>query len=97
MKIHAPAPPALTDSFDRDHRRLAAPDAKRGDASAKIIFAQRGDQCDDNARPGCADGMTKRASAAVNIHLVVWKIERAHRRHCDNGEGFIDFEQVDVG
>jgi len=60
------------------------------------LFAQRGDQCDDNARPGRADGMTERASAAMDIHFVVRKIQRAHRRHCDDGEGFIDFEQVDV-
>ncbi len=46
--------------------------------------------------PVCADGMAERAGAAVDVELVARNSEIARRRHRHHGEGFVDFEQVDI-
>ena len=40
--------------------------------------------------------MAERACAAVDVDLVVGQAERAHGGHGDDGEGLVDFEQVDI-
>ena len=42
-------------------------------------------------------GWPERAGAAVDVELVVGDGKIAHGDHGDAGEGFVDFEQVDVG
>ena len=61
----------------------------------EIVLLERGKQRDDDARARCADGMAERAGAAMDVDFVVRQIEIAHRRHGDNGEGLVDFEEID--
>ena len=47
-------------------------------------------------RSAGADRVAERGGAAVDVDLVVRNAEVVHREHGDAGEGFVDFEQVDV-
>ena len=86
---------ALANAFDCDGCCFAAADAERGDAAAEIALREGRKQRDENARAGCADGMAECAGAAVDVDLLVGKTEIAHGGHGDDGEGLVDFEQVD--
>ena len=87
---------ALAKAFDGDGCCFAATDAERGDAAAEIALREGSEQRDKDARTGCADGMAERAGAAVDINFLVGKAKIAHCGHRDNGEGLVDFEQVDI-
>src|SRR5690606_32725494 len=43
-----------------------------------------------------ADRVAEGASAAVHVHLCVVEAEVVHGCHGDDGEGFVDLEQVNV-
>ena len=91
-----PLKKSSADSFDCDGCGFATADAKRGDAAAEIALLERREQRDEDARAGCADGMAERAGATVDVDFVVGQTEVAHGSHDDNGEGLVDFEQVDI-
>ena len=78
-----------------DGRCFTTADAERGNSAAEFALLERSKQRDDDARARRADGMAERASAAVDVDFFVGNAEIAHRRHRDNGEGLVDFEQVD--
>jgi hypothetical protein len=40
--------------------------------------------------------MAERAGAAVDVDLLVGKAEIAHGGHGDDGEGLVDFEEIDI-
>jgi hypothetical protein len=85
----------LAESFDCDGGGFPTADAERSDAAAELALLEGREQRDDDARAGCADGMAERAGAAVDVDLVVGQAERAHGGHDNDGEGLVDFEQVD--
>ena len=53
-------------------------------------------QRDRDAAACGTDRMAQRAGAAVDIDFVVADADIFHRRHRDDGEGLIDFIEVDV-
>src|SRR3546814_10881056 len=55
-----------------------------------------GQQCDDDTGAGCADRVAEGAGAAVDVELLARNAELAHRGHGDDGEGLVDFPQIDL-
>ena len=86
----------MNDALDGDGGGFTAADAEGGDAAFQVLRFQRMQQRHDQAGSGRADGVSKRAGAAVDVELVAGNAEIALRRHCHHGEGFVDLEQIDI-
>src|SRR5215471_9898794 len=76
---------ALTrDPLNRDRGGFAAADAERGHAALEVLRLQRVQQRHDQPRAGGADGVAKRAGAAVDVQFLPWNTEvllSGHRHH----------------
>src|SRR6266481_4772942 len=55
------------DDFHARGEAFAAADADGGDTALEPALPQRGEQRDENARAGAADGMTERDRAAAHV------------------------------
>ena len=77
-------------------RRFTAADAKRCDATLQAKLSQGSQESNDDSRATGANGVTKRAGAAVDIDDFMREFEFRHRGHGHSGERFIDLPQIDV-
>src|SRR4029453_18949782 len=57
--------------LDRHRGGFAAADAQRSDAALLAVLAQRAQQGDNDPRAGCADRVTERACAAVDVDALM--------------------------
>src|SRR6185437_15074259 len=77
-------------------RRFAAADTEAGYAAFASALLQCVQQRHDNAGAAGTYWVAQGAGAAVDVDLGVIEVEVAHGDHRDVGEGFVDFEEIDV-
>src|ERR1700740_620231 len=87
--------PALR-KFDRECYGVAAAEAEGRDAALQIASLQFVQQCDQDARAGCTDGMAQRYGTAVDINFFRIELQHACYRDGCHGERFIQFVEVYV-
>ena len=75
---------------------LAAARADRGAAEAAATAPQLEHERADDAGARCADRVTERDGAAVDVDLVLVDAEHADRVQGDRGERLVDLPEVDV-
>src|SRR6202790_1466734 len=89
-------PPYGSNSFDDRRRPHAAADAQRdqrGRLVGALEFIEHGAE---NHRARCAERMAERDGAAVDVDLGIVDVERLDVTQHHRGEGFVQFEQVDI-
>src|ERR1700730_6028557 len=93
---HWLCPPYESNSFDDRRRPHAAADAQRdqrGRLVGALEFIEHGAE---NHRARCAERMAERDGAAVDVDLGIVDVERLDVTQHHRGEGFVQFEQVDI-
>ena len=78
--------------FDSQRRRFAAANAQRGNATFFSVISKGGQQRNDNARAGEANGVAERGGAAIDVHLRRVEAQRLDCCHRDDREGLINLE-----
>ena len=83
-------------SLDGHGDGVAAAETKRGDTLLRILTNQFVDQRDQDASAAGADGMPNGDSSTVHVDLVGIEAEFALHAECLDGEGFVQFKEVDL-
>ena len=84
------------EQFYRNRGAFPAANAQRGDAAFQAALLEGMDEGDEYPRTRGTDGVTEGAGAAVDVDFVGVQAQFLYRQQGHNGEGFVDFEEVDV-
>ncbi len=84
-------------ALDAHRNAHAAADAKRGEALLGVALLHLIDQRGEDARARGADRVADRDRAAVDVDLVGVPAELLADRKRLRGEGFVGFDQVEIG
>src|SRR5258708_38775462 len=82
--------------FTRQAHAHPAADAERGQAAARFSLQHFVEQRHRDAGPGAADGMAERNSATVDVESFAIEMQLAIACQHLGGEGFIQFNQIEV-
>src|SRR5262245_9962273 len=86
----------LAVDLDDDRVALTATRADRRDADAATAATELVDERADDAGARSADRVAERDRPAVDVDVVLFDAEHAHRVEGDRGEGLVDLPEVDV-
>lgn len=84
------------EQFYRNRGAFPAANAQRGDAAFQAALFEGMDEGDEYPRTRGTDGVTEGAGAAVDVDFVGVQAQFLYRQQGHNGEGFVDFEEVDI-
>src|SRR6266478_3820152 len=82
--------------FDRQRHAHTAAHAEGGQAAARFALQHFVEQRDRDARSSAADGMAECDGATVDVELLAIEMQLAIARQYLGGEGFIQFDQIEV-
>src|SRR5689334_8645238 len=85
-----------SDPLDDRGGTHAAADAERDERSRFVAALELVEHGAQNHRAGCAERMTERDRAAIDVDLVVVDVEGLDVAQHDGREGLVELEQVDV-
>src|SRR4029077_20646767 len=83
-------------ALDGKGHGVASAEAERGDAALEVAALQYVEQRDEDARSRCANGVTESDRAAIDVDLFGIETKLARDRDSSDGEGFVEFDEIDV-